>query len=134
VIVKGGKTAHIQWLPPNSGNYHGFKLKVIYKSNIIYLFFKISFNFKHHTIVNQTKLYFIFQVISLSNTGLIQQEQFYKIFNISSQSNEPPPKESQQYILKDLIPGATYQLHLFTVYDHKESVAYISKNFTTSNN
>jgi len=51
--------------------------------------------------------------------------------NISSQYIESP-RESQQYILKDLIPGATYQLQLFTVYDHKESVAYISKNFTTS--
>jgi cadherin 5 type 2 (VE-cadherin) len=41
-------------------------------------------------------------------------------------------RDSQQYVLKDLTPGATYQLQLFTVYDHKESVAYISKNFTTS--
>lgn len=72
--------------------------------------------------------------MSLFNTGLIQQsqqEQFIKIFNTSLQSTELV-REPQQYILKDLIPGATYQLQLFSVYDLKESVAYISKNFTTS--
>lgn len=49
-----------------------------------------------------------------------------------SLSQTDSTRDSQQYILKDLTPGATYQLQLFTVYDHKESVAYISKNFTTS--
>ncbi|XP_065202052.1 tyrosine-protein phosphatase 10D-like [Planococcus citri] len=35
------------------------------------------------------------------------------------------------YVLKDLTPGGSYQVQLFTVYDNKESVAYISRNFTT---
>lgn len=74
-----------------------------------------------------------------SSTGVIQQqqEQFMKIVDASnsqstSSSQTDSPREPQQYILKDLTPGATYQLQLFTVYEHKESVAYISKNFTTS--
>lgn len=50
----------------------------------------------------------------------------------ASSSQIDSSKDPQQYILKDLTPGATYQLQLFTVYDLKESVAYISKNFTTS--
>ncbi|KAL1116196.1 hypothetical protein AAG570_005691, partial [Ranatra chinensis] len=35
------------------------------------------------------------------------------------------------YQLKDLTPGGTYHLQLFTVYDDKESPAYTSKNFTS---
>ncbi|XP_029043043.1 tyrosine-protein phosphatase 10D isoform X3 [Osmia bicornis bicornis] len=38
------------------------------------------------------------------------------------------------YLLRDLIPGATYSLQLFTVLDTKESVAYTSRNFTTKPN
>ncbi|KAG7207331.1 hypothetical protein KM043_008998 [Ampulex compressa] len=38
------------------------------------------------------------------------------------------------YILRDLTPGATYSLQLFTVLDTKESVAYTSRNFTTKPN
>lgn len=51
---------------------------------------------------------------------------------LQASSQIDSPRDPQQYILKDLTPGATYQLQLFTIYDHKESVAYISKNFTTS--
>lgn len=36
------------------------------------------------------------------------------------------------YTLKDLIPGASYQVQAFTDFDLKESVAYTSRNFTTS--
>lgn len=36
------------------------------------------------------------------------------------------------YVLKDLIAGATYQVQAFTVFENKESVAYTSRNFTTS--
>lgn len=65
-----------------------------------------------------------------------QQEQFVKIVDASApqsiSSQTDSFREPQQYVLKDLTPGATYQLQLFTIYDHKESVAYISKNFTTS--
>lgn len=70
-----------------------------------------------------------------STTGVVQQqqEQFVKIVDASTTSSQTDSsRESQQYILKDLTPGATYQLQLFTVYELKESVAYISKNFTTS--
>ncbi|KAK0159849.1 hypothetical protein PV327_010916 [Microctonus hyperodae] len=38
------------------------------------------------------------------------------------------------YTLRDLTPGATYSLQLFTVLDAKESVAYTSRNFTTKPN
>ena len=33
--------------------------------------------------------------------------------------------------LRDLSPGATYQLQLYTVFENKESQAFISTNFTT---
>lgn len=39
---------------------------------------------------------------------------------------------SLSYTLRDLTPGASYQLQLSTVYESKESVAYASRNFTTS--
>ncbi|GBP07497.1 Tyrosine-protein phosphatase 10D [Eumeta japonica] len=38
------------------------------------------------------------------------------------------------YTLRDLFPGATYQLHAFTVLHDKESAAYASRNFTTKPN
>ena len=34
--------------------------------------------------------------------------------------------------MKDLTPGATYQIQAYTIFDGKESVAYTSRNFTTS--
>lgn len=34
--------------------------------------------------------------------------------------------------LRELNPGATYQVQAYTVFDKKESVAYTSRNFTTS--
>ena len=37
-----------------------------------------------------------------------------------------------QYMVRDLTPGATYQVQAYTLYDGKESVAYTSRNFTTS--
>lgn len=36
------------------------------------------------------------------------------------------------HTLKELSPGATYQLHAFTLLHDKESAAYASRNFTTS--
>jgi len=36
--------------------------------------------------------------------------------------------------LRDLTPGATYEIQLYTVYENKESQAYISTNFTTKPN
>ncbi|XP_062554355.1 tyrosine-protein phosphatase 10D isoform X3 [Armigeres subalbatus] len=36
-----------------------------------------------------------------------------------------------QHVLRDLTPGATYQVQAYTVFDGKESVAYTSRNFTT---
>ncbi|XP_051172997.1 tyrosine-protein phosphatase 10D-like isoform X1 [Leptopilina boulardi] len=44
------------------------------------------------------------------------------------------PSDAVPYTLKDLTPGATYSLQLFTVLDSKESVAYTSRNFTTKPN
>lgn len=40
--------------------------------------------------------------------------------------------DNTQYALKDLVPGATYQVQAFTVFENKESAAYTSRNFTTS--
>lgn len=37
-----------------------------------------------------------------------------------------------QYNLRDLMPGASYQVQAYTVFDGKESLAYTSRNFTTS--
>ncbi|XP_049825437.1 tyrosine-protein phosphatase 10D isoform X2 [Aethina tumida] len=42
--------------------------------------------------------------------------------------------ESSSYIMKDLIPGATYQVQAFSVFENKESAAYTSRNFTTKPN
>ncbi|XP_015595077.1 tyrosine-protein phosphatase 10D isoform X2 [Cephus cinctus] len=44
------------------------------------------------------------------------------------------PSDAAPYTLRDLTPGATYSLQLFTVLDTKESVAYTSRNFTTKPN
>ena len=43
-------------------------------------------------------------------------------------------EDSSPFQLKDLTPGATYEIQLFTVYENKESAAYISTNFTTKPN
>lgn len=40
--------------------------------------------------------------------------------------------DSTSYALKELVPGATYQVQAFTVFENRESVAYTSRNFTTS--
>ena len=40
----------------------------------------------------------------------------------------------QKSTLKDLTPGATYEIQLYSVYEQKESTAYISTNFTTKPN
>ncbi|KAL1506354.1 hypothetical protein ABEB36_005735 [Hypothenemus hampei] len=42
--------------------------------------------------------------------------------------------DTTQYSLKDLVPGATYQVQAFTVFENKESAAYTSRNFTTKPN
>lgn len=33
--------------------------------------------------------------------------------------------------MRELTPGASYELQLFTVYENKESDAYVATNFTT---
>lgn len=44
----------------------------------------------------------------------------------------PLGENASPYMLRELTPGGSYQVQLFSVYDNKESVAYISRNFTTS--
>jgi hypothetical protein len=44
----------------------------------------------------------------------------------------PITVEDTWYSLQNLTPGASYQVQLFTEYDGKESIAYTSRNFTTS--
>lgn len=57
---------------------------------------------------------------------------------VISLSEEAPPQtftvddDTYSYNLRDLKPGASYQVQAYTVFDSKESVAYTSRNFTTS--
>lgn len=61
-----------------------------------------------------------------------------KINPLSNTLDPKPPSltiedvQSSSYILRDLTPGATYQVQAFTVFEGKESAAYTSRNFTTS--
>lgn len=41
-------------------------------------------------------------------------------------------RSAWNHTLRELSPGATYQLHAFTLLHDKESAAYASRNFTTS--
>lgn len=41
-------------------------------------------------------------------------------------------EEKPPVILRDLVAGASYEIQLFTMFENKESTAYISGNFTTS--
>ncbi|XP_025830814.1 tyrosine-protein phosphatase 10D-like [Agrilus planipennis] len=42
--------------------------------------------------------------------------------------------EGSPYFLRNLTPGATYQIQAFTVFEGRESAAYTSRNFTTKPN
>lgn len=58
-----------------------------------------------------------------------------KVLGISDSfnTNRTIPIENElQYQLRNLTPGATYQVQAYTVFDGKESSAYTSRNFTTS--
>lgn len=59
-----------------------------------------------------------------------------KIFGLSDYqyANKTIPIEEGtfQYQMKDLTPGASYQIQTLTIFEDKESVAYTSRNFTTS--
>lgn len=63
----------------------------------------------------------------------------YALKVVSFLDKPPPPprlinlsESASPYTLRELTPGGSYQIQLYTVYDSKESVAYISRNFTTS--
>ncbi|VEN46401.1 unnamed protein product [Callosobruchus maculatus] len=59
------------------------------------------------------------------------------LVHIADQKPQPTTIDNidgTQYVLKDLIPGATYQVQAFTVFENKESAAYTSRNFTTKPN
>ncbi|KAG4079096.1 hypothetical protein HA402_001067 [Bradysia odoriphaga] len=51
-------------------------------------------------------------------------------------TNRTVPVEDNtfQYQARDLMPGATYQVQAYTVFDNRESLAYTSRNFTTKPN
>lgn len=61
---------------------------------------------------------FKLRLLPLSELGNSQTRNFVE--------EEPP------FLLRDLVPGASYEIQLYTMYENKESVAYISRNFTTS--
>ncbi|XP_062527912.1 tyrosine-protein phosphatase 10D isoform X3 [Bombyx mori] len=50
------------------------------------------------------------------------------------QRNITVERGNDTHVLRDLFPGATYQLHAFTLLHDKESAAYASRNFTTKPN
>ncbi|XP_068211170.1 tyrosine-protein phosphatase 10D-like isoform X1 [Palaemon carinicauda] len=52
----------------------------------------------------------------------------------NSITNFPITENQLPFALKKLMPGASYELQLYTVYETKESDAYISSNFTTRPN
>lgn len=61
------------------------------------------------------------------------------VLQVVSLSENPAPVEwisiaedATSYTFRELTPGATYQVQLFSVFENKESVAYTSRNFTTS--
>lgn len=54
------------------------------------------------------------------------------VSNIESNRTSDIPDHAVSFTLRNLTAGATYSLLLFTVLDTKESVAYTSRNFTTS--
>lgn len=49
-------------------------------------------------------------------------------------TNRTIPIEGNElsYQVRDLMPGASYQVQAYTVFDNRESLAYTSRNFTTS--
>lgn len=61
-----------------------------------------------------------------------------KISALTSTSDNKPQTfnieniDSSPYILRELSPGVSYQVQAFTIFENKESVAYTSRNFTTS--
>lgn len=61
---------------------------------------------------------------------------FFQILGLSDGfvTNRTIPIEANelQYNVRDLSPGASYQVQAFTVFDNRESLAYTSRNFTTS--
>ena len=62
---------------------------------------------------------FKLRLIPLSESGAVGQTRNFL-------EEEPP------FLLRDLVSGASYEVQLYTMYENKESVAYISRNFTTS--
>ncbi|CAH1159779.1 unnamed protein product [Phaedon cochleariae] len=59
------------------------------------------------------------------------------LVHISDQKQQPVTIDNvdgTKYVLNYLVPGATYQVQAFTVFENKESAAYTSRNFTTKPN
>lgn len=61
----------------------------------------------------------------------------FKLVILSAQDDLSPrtfdlPEDSLSFALRDLTPGASYEVQLSTVYQDKESSVFISSNFTTS--
>lgn len=62
----------------------------------------------------------------------------FKLVILSSEDDLSPrtfdlSQDSLSFTLRDLTPGASYEVQLSTVYQDKESSIFISSNFTTSN-
>ncbi|KAL0279954.1 UNVERIFIED_CONTAM: hypothetical protein PYX00_001395 [Menopon gallinae] len=64
----------------------------------------------------------------------------YKLKVFSLSESQPSVKtftiddDETSYVFRELVPGASYQVQLYTVFENKESVAYTSRNFTTKPN
>jgi len=61
-------------------------------------------------------------------------------FKLRLISHSDPAQQPRNFIeekspvkLSELVAGASYEIQLYTIFENKESTAYISGNFTTSN-
>lgn len=107
VVARSGKAAVISWSPPSKGNFSSFKLKV-------------SRNQGHSSqFAADSSDALLLQVLGLSDA-------------FSTNRTIPIEGSELQYQVRDLLPGASYQVQAYTVFDNRESLAYTSRNFTTS--
>lgn len=63
----------------------------------------------------------------------MKKNQILGLSDVLATNRSIPIEENEfQYQARDLVPGASYQVQAYTVFDNRESLAYTSRNFTTS--
>lgn len=108
VIARSGKAAVISWSPPSKGNFSAFKLRVSFAKKVLFRGI-----FSH-------SIFVLPQILGLSDAFATNR-------TVAVDGNG-----ELQYQVRDLLPGASYQVQAYTVFDNRESLAYTSRNFTTS--